>query len=165
MRGLAAAATLSFCICIGGDVARGQRVVNSAEVQAVCAPESVIRLLPPTVGRFDSAYPTCAVDRPASLLIKLPDYPTLLRRGDIEGSVVLEVVVDTLGTVEAVRELRTNHALFTAAAVNAAEHWAGSAAVLHHRPVRSRIEYTFMFSVHCADHPPRPTANLVVVCG
>jgi hypothetical protein len=73
--------------------------------------------------------------------------------------------VETLGSVEAVRELRTNHALFTAAAVNAAERWSGSPAVLHHRNVRSRIEYTFMFSVRCDDHAPRPSANLVVVCG
>lgn len=143
-----------------------QRAADPAH--ADCAPRSVMRLLPPTPSRPDTAaYPTCAVDRPADMEIRPPGYPALLRRGEIEGSVVVEFVVDTLGLVvqSSVRELSTTHALFSAAAVNAVRQWKGKPAVLGRNVVRSRAEYRFVFSVHCYDERPRPTASFAVVCG
>jgi TonB family protein len=127
-----------------------------------------MRLLPPTPSRPDTAaYPSCAVDLPADLEVSPPAYPPLLRGAEIEGSVVVEFVVDTLGAVvpSSVRELSTTHELFTAAAVNAVRQWKGKPAVLGRMRVPSRIKYKFTFLVHCDGTPPAPTASLAIVCG
>ena len=103
--------------------------------------------------RADSQRPADSVfvhvDVPARLRAheKPPIYPDLLRRGHIEGEVVAQFVVDTLGRIEvpSFRVLKSTHELFTAAVWDRLTTWRFTPAIDHGRRVRQRITGAFEF--------------------
>jgi len=74
--------------------------------------------------------------RPPILTRKVnPEYPETARVARVEGKVILEIVVNRAGEVEAVRVLKS-HPLFDRAAIDAVSRWKYDPALQSGRPVR-----------------------------
>jgi TonB family protein len=124
---------------------------------------------PPTArgGVDTTTYSDCLVDTAPALRFEQASYPTLLLRGRIEGSVLMQFVVDTAGRVDSrtIHELRSTHPLFTASSRAAIIRASGRAATLEHRHVRASVQYEFIYRMTC---PPvvseTRTGQVVVVC-
>src|SRR6266487_1149812 len=72
--------------------------------QLIATPEMTFEVRPdnadPFVARFDGVYAETQVDEKAELIsMPDPEYPPLLRRAGIRGSVSVQAVIDTLGRV------------------------------------------------------------------
>lgn len=92
-----------------------------------------------------------AVDRAPSLsgAAQPPRYPTLLKDSGVEGRVVVEFVVDTLGRAELdeVRIVSTSHALFAQAVRDALPRYRFTPGELSGRKVRTRVQLPFDFTL------------------
>ena len=79
----------------------------------------------------------------------VPDYPQVLRSAGIEGSVILRFVIDTTGGVErsSTVVLRSDHALFAAAALRALATHRFLPAEVGGRKVRMLVEQRFEFAM------------------
>ncbi len=84
------------------------------------------------------------VDAPAKLVHVDPRYPDLAIRARIQGTVVLECVIDPAGNVAEV-EVRSGHALLRAAAVEAVRRWRYSPTRLNGVPVSVILTVTVRF--------------------
>jgi TonB family protein len=80
----------------------------------------------------------------------VPHYPSLLASAGVEGSVVMNFVVDTLGVVEkrSIVALHSSHALFEQAVRDALVRMRFTPAQVHGRNVRQLVEQTFVFSLN-----------------
>jgi periplasmic protein TonB len=90
------------------------------------------------------------VDEPAAALHQpFPRYPPALRVAGIEGRVLAEFVIDTLGHVErgSLRVLESTHPGFEAAALEALERSVFKPARLAGRPVRQRTLQSIAFRI------------------
>ena len=75
-----------------------------------------------------------------------PVYPEVARKARAEGKVILEIVVDRTGDVEAVKVLRSNP-LFDQAAIEAVKMWKYQPAFQGGRPVRVYLTVVVEFSL------------------
>ncbi|MCI0669822.1 MAG: TonB family protein [Myxococcaceae bacterium] len=100
--------------------------------------------------------PTLLADAPAA-------YPPELAADGVAGEVVLEVVVDAEGEVELAEVVRSNHPLFTTAALHAAPRLRFIPARLDGAPVPVRLAFTYRFEAPAQVAAPahRPTGRLV----
>jgi len=76
-----------------------------------------------------------------------PNYPELARKAEIEGTVFLEVVVDTIGRVVDVKVVKSLHALCDQSAVDAARKWRFSPAKQRDKPVPVRVQVPVRFTL------------------
>jgi protein TonB len=99
-------------------------------------------------GATDTVYVESQVDERAQLrAIPAAEYPPLLRRAGIQGSVVVEAVVDTIGRVVpgSLRVISSANAGFDEPAMHAVERAVFRPARLQGRPVRTRVKLTLKF--------------------
>lgn len=93
-----------------------------------------------------------AVDRPVVMQAgsATPRYPDMLRAGGIEGVVVAQFVVDTLGRVDpaSVRILDSSHPLFSTAVINALPRLRFLPAEIGGRKVMQLVQQPFRFGLH-----------------
>jgi TonB family protein len=80
---------------------------------------------------------------------RLPHYPESMRQAGIEGRVLLELVIDTLGRVEpgSVRVISSNHAPFEAPAIFTARSCSFRPGRIDGRAVRVRVQVPINFSI------------------
>lgn len=106
----------------------------------------VIRLQPP------DAYYEFQVDKPAlnNVTRVFPSYPTHLRESDIEGDVLVEFNVDTLGRADmkSLRVLKSSHPDFTPAVREALQRMRFSPAELDGCRVRQIVQLPFGFKLN-----------------
>jgi len=78
-----------------------------------------------------------------------PRYPSMLQSAGVDGSVLAQFVVDTLGRVEqgSFRALESTHDLFTAAVREALTRARFAPAEVGGRKVRQLVEQTFTFNI------------------
>ena len=98
------------------------------------------------------AYLPCAVEQTARLRPKPePIYPAVMLRAELEGRVVVQLVLDKAGRVESgtVETLKSTHDEFTASVREVVRRWRGAPARLQQRPVRQWVEYQFVFRLKC----------------
>lgn len=76
-----------------------------------------------------------------------PEYPDLARRAEIEGTVTIEVVVDTTGRVASAKIAKSLHQLCDDAALKAARQWRFSPAKQRDRPVQVRVHVPVRFTL------------------
>jgi protein TonB len=75
-----------------------------------------------------------------------PRYPVIAREGRVEGTVILEAIIDTSGRVESARVLRSI-ALLDDAALDAVRQWRFTPARLNDRPVPVVMTVTVTFTL------------------
>ncbi|HVS13188.1 MAG TPA: TonB family protein [Thermoanaerobaculia bacterium] len=90
---------------------------------------------------------TAAMERPVKLHAPNPQYTEIARRARVEGTVVLEAVIETDGTVRDVTVLRDLPMGLGGAAVVAVERWRFEPARLDGRPVAVILSLTVTFSL------------------
>ncbi len=104
----------------------------------------------PTVGEgADSVYAEAEVDERAEpLSLPRAEYPRILRRAGIEGRVVVEVVIDTLGRVEpgSPRVVSSSNPAFDEPALNAVREAAFRPARVRGRAVRVKLRAPIEFT-------------------
>jgi protein TonB len=84
--------------------------------------------------------------RPPRLVhIVEPDYPNFLRQARIEGSVVLEAVINASGRIVQLTVVRSDHPLLTGAARRAVEQWIYEPTYLNDQPVPVLLTITVEF--------------------
>jgi len=90
---------------------------------------------------------TVVEERPERIGGPEPRYPEILRQAGIEGQVVVECVIDTLGRAErgSIRVLSSTHVLFEAPAREAVAASVFRPARLDGRPVRVRVQLPLTF--------------------
>jgi len=76
-----------------------------------------------------------------------PVYPPLAQAGRVEGTVVLEAVINERGTIERIKVLRSVP-LLDAAAVDAVRQWRYTPTLLNGVPVGVLMTIYITFSVH-----------------
>jgi hypothetical protein len=118
----------------------------------------------PRDGGRDTTYLEFQVDQPVRPLAgRAPSYPGILHTTGVQGQVVAQYVVDTLGRAEAVsfRVLESTHALFTSSVQAALPTLRFVPAEVGGRKVRQLVQQSFIFSIEApapADQArPRPT--------
>ena len=75
-----------------------------------------------------------------------PTYPPLARSARIQGTVVLQAVIGTQGTIENLRVV-TGHPLLAPAAVEAVRQWRYRPYILNNDPVEVETQITVNFSL------------------
>jgi TonB family protein len=117
-------------------------------------PPAAARAPAPAVGAWaDTVYAEAEVDEKAELLSSPPaEYPWILRRAGIQGRVVVQVVIDTLGRVEpgSRRVVSSSNPGFDEPALNAVREAVFRPARVHGRVVRVRVRAPIEFN---ADRP------------
>lgn len=92
------------------------------------------------------------VERPAAVLpgSRGPDYPAVLREAGVEGVVVVQFVVDTLGRADlgTIEVVRSDHAFFTSAVKRTLETMRFLPAEVGERKVRQRVVQPFQFTLN-----------------
>ncbi len=105
----------------------------------------------PAIGAWaDTVYAEAEVDEKAELLSSPPaEYPRILRRAGIQGRVVVQVVIDTLGRVEpgSPRVVSSSNPAFNEPALNAVREAVFRPARVHGRAVRVRVRAPIEFNV------------------
>jgi TonB family protein len=78
-----------------------------------------------------------------------PRYPDLLRKANIQGDVLAQFVVDTLGRpmMDSFKVLKSSHDLFTAAVKNALPNMRFHAAEVGGKAVKQLVQMPFQFSL------------------
>jgi protein TonB len=103
----------------------------------------------PAVPAADSVFSHETVERAVALLPgnHMPRYPSMLQAAGVEGTVVMQFVVDTTGRVErgSARAIRSDHALFERAVLDALPRMRFSPAEVDGRKVRQLVEQAFGF--------------------
>ena len=78
-----------------------------------------------------------------------PPYPAAEERAEVEGSVVIRILIGTDGRVKAVEKVRaTSDAFFRATERQALRHWRFKPATVDGRPVESRQTMTVRFQLN-----------------
>jgi protein TonB len=99
----------------------------------------------------DAIYSAAVVEKSAIALSgnRTPIYPELLRKAGIEGSVLVQFIIDTTGRLEpgSVRILKSQHELFSAAVRNALLNHRFLPAEAGGRKVRTLVEQRFDFAI------------------
>jgi protein TonB len=108
-------------------------VAPPPEVPAPAAP------VPPRIPRVGSG-----IREPKKIAHVAPEYPEIARRARIEGTVILEAVLDATGRVESVRVLRSEP-LLDEAAIRAVRQWRYSPTELNGVPVPVLMTITVQF--------------------
>lgn len=101
-------------------------------------------------GGTNGSWTEWQVEKPAIALPgALPLYPDMLRAGGIEGEVVAQFVVDTLGRVEpgSFHSVRASHALFAASVERALSRLRFVPAEAGGRRVRQLVQQPFQFAI------------------
>lgn len=96
------------------------------------------------------AYEFYAVDKPPEVIPSTqvsPKYPTIARKAGIEGTVYLELIVDTLGYVRSVKVLKGFNPDCEGEAVRAAKQWRFSPGMQRDRPVPVRVSIPIHFKL------------------
>jgi len=75
-----------------------------------------------------------------------PTYPPLARSARIQGTVVLQAVISTQGTIENLRVV-TGHPLLAPAAIEAVRQWRYRPYILNNDPVEVETQITVNFSL------------------
>lgn len=92
------------------------------------------------------------VERPAAVLpgSRGPEYPAVLREAGVEGVVVVQFVVDTLGRADlgTLEVVRSDHAFFTSAVKRTLETMRFLPAEVGERKVRQRVVQPFQFTLN-----------------
>ena len=101
-------------------------------------------LPPPPVK--DPIRPGGSISRPERIHYVAPEYPALARAARREGTVILEAVLDTDGSVREARVLRSVP-LLDAAALEAVEQWRFTPTLLNGEPVPVVLTVTVVFSL------------------
>lgn len=122
---------------------------------AAITPEPVGTVVTPGTTLISALPPTAVLD--ARYVQELPEriahpplrYPELLRRAGMEGTIVVEAVLDTLGVVErgSVHVVQGGHALFESEATALVAGSRYRAARANNRPVRVRIQVPVTFAI------------------
>jgi len=104
---------------------------------------------PPT--RTDPPYFEFQVEKPAGPRPgnMAPRYPDMLRSAHVEGEVLAQFVVDTLGRpdMDTFKVLKSTHELFTEAVKGSLPNMAFSPALVGGRPVKQLIQMPFQFNL------------------
>jgi protein TonB len=97
-------------------------------------------------------YAEWEVERPAAMRpgSRGPEYPSVLREAGVEGSVVVQFVVDTLGRAElgSISVVRSDHAFFSSAVKRALESMRFIPAEVGGRKVPQRVMQPFQFTLN-----------------
>ena len=104
-------------------------------------PQSVPQLAPPKVVRVSSGVSTGMLIRKAT-----PNYPPLARQARVQGSVMLEAVISTEGTIEGLKVI-SGHPMLVPAAVEAVKQWRYKPYLLNGNPVEVETTITVIFSL------------------
>ena len=108
-------------------------------------------LYPPTPGAGYDTYFENQVERPAAHRLgnPPPKYPPMLRSANVEGAVLVQFVVDTLGRVDSttVHVLKSTHDLFTNAVKDVVFRYKFRPAELAGRKVKQLVQMPFDFRV------------------
>ena len=102
-------------------------------------------LLPPPVDRAPVRVGG-TISRPERVRYVAPDYPPLARTARVEGTVILEAVLDIEGRVREARVLRSVP-LLDAAALEAVQQWQFTPTLLNGEPVPVVLSVTVVFSL------------------
>jgi protein TonB len=86
------------------------------------------------------------VQQPRKIVDARPAYPDLARQAHVEGTVILEAILDRDGRVDNVRVVRSVP-LLDAAAVQAVRQWRYTPTVLHGQPVQVLMTITINFQL------------------
>lgn len=103
-------------------------------------------LPPPPITPTEPVRPGGAISRPERIHYVAPEYPPLARTARVEGTVILEAVLDAEGTVREARVLRSVP-LLDAAALDAVRQWRFTPTRLNGIPVPVVMTVTVMFSL------------------
>ncbi len=105
--------------------------------------------LPPTPEpKDDSVYNYGMVQVKPRLIKKvLPEYPELARKAGIEGTVLLEIVIDTTGHVKSVKVKKSSNEIFNAAAVEAVKRFVFTPAMQNDRKVSVSLVIPIKFQL------------------
>jgi protein TonB len=88
---------------------------------------------------------------PVATIRTVPAYPYEQRREGIEGSVLVDFVVDAHGAVQRAYALRSTNPAFEAAAVQGVSKWRFRAGRKSGRPVSTHLQIPIVFSLNHAD--------------
>jgi protein TonB len=98
----------------------------------------------------DQVYAEALVEeKPEMLSGPYPDYPQMLKNAGIEGTVVVQVVIDTMGRAEpnSIKIIRTPNAGFDTPTKNAVRQALFRPARVHGRAVRVLVQIPFNFKL------------------
>jgi protein TonB len=104
----------------------------------------------PPVPQASEVFNFWAVEEKPVLIQKYfrsPEYPDFARKAEIEGRVVLELIVDTTGFVIDIKVMKSLHELLDQAAVKAARGWRYTPARQRDRAVRVRVMQPVNFNL------------------
>lgn len=77
----------------------------------------------------------------------MPSYPAILRKGQIEGIVVVSMIIDTSGNVSEVKVVKSLHPALDSSAVTTVKQWKFSPARQDGTPVKTKMEIPVRFSL------------------
>ena len=130
---------LTLGLLVAVTVAQRNRVASQAQNTPPFGPPVRQGLVP---GQFGSG----PDGPPVPMVQTKPEYPLGLRYRHIEGVVMLDFVVDTLGRVQRPRVLMTPDPAFSQAAVTTVSRWQFRPAMKAGRPVSTHLEEPIVFS-------------------
>lgn len=102
------------------------------------------KLIPPKTihGCFaGSGYKSSAEQSP-------PYYPTGLRKSEMEGTVIMQFVVDEKGNVKDPEAVRSTHPLFEKSCIQAIPRWRFTPGTLNGKPVLTRVRIPIPFRIN-----------------
>ncbi len=85
--------------------------------------------------------------QPSPLKVVQPEYPDSARRGGIEGTVYVKILVQKDGKVRKAVVIKSDAEIFNEAAVKAALQWTFDPAMLHDKPVEVWAALPFRFKL------------------
>jgi periplasmic protein TonB len=102
----------------------------------------------PAAPQAETAIPIGIVEIKPTLKYRVnPEYSEIARKTEIEGTVWLRYIVDTLGNVEDIKVTKSVHELLDAAAVKAVRQYKFTTARQRDKPVRVIIEQPISFTL------------------
>jgi TonB family protein len=100
-------------------------------------------------GEILDASPEGPVSQPKAIKRVEPDYPEKARKENVDGSVFLEVIIDSEGNVQKVKVLKESspHFEFGKEAVKAVRQWKFEPTVYNGKPVAVRVRFSVEFNL------------------
>ncbi|MBN2542897.1 energy transducer TonB [bacterium] len=91
-----------------------------------------------------------ALEKPPQVASKVdPEYPDFARRSETEGAVMVEIIIDTDGSVESARVIQARpKGFFEEAAIKAAKQWKFTPAEQRGKPVKVRYQIPIEFKLN-----------------
>jgi periplasmic protein TonB len=87
-----------------------------------------------------------AFEKPPEPVFKaFPEYPDVAKRTGLEGTVIVQVLLNKEGKVKRALVAKTNNEIFSEAAVEAAQKWVFTPALMQGKPVIVWISIPFRF--------------------